>query len=208
MTRNDGKEVRPTGLVERLAKTIAPLTDLRLIVIDPAARFRGGEENAAEDTTRFVEAIETLAKRTGAAVLVVHHTNKVSMQGGEQNQSASRGSSALTDGVRLQINSWYPKPDELKLLGASWNRWNTSSRRSPRPTTRLGASRSTSSRDDAGRLFPVDLENQKKSLDVARIEQIVEIVRRGNLAAGASRRAASQRRLAVGTGSSTWGRLR
>ena len=41
-TRDDGKEVRKTGLVERLAKTVESLTDLRAIVADPAARFRGG----------------------------------------------------------------------------------------------------------------------------------------------------------------------
>ena len=103
-TRDDGRDVRQTGLVERIANTVATLTDLRAIIVDPAARFRGGEENAAEDTTRFVEALEMLAKLTGAAVIVVHHVNKSSMQGGDANQSASRGSSALSDGVRLQIN--------------------------------------------------------------------------------------------------------
>ena len=104
MTFDDGGEVRQTGLVERIADTVKELTNLRLIVIDPVARFRGGEENSAEDTTRFVEAAEKLAQLTGAAVLLVHHANKLSMQSGEQNQAAARGSSALSDGVRLQIN--------------------------------------------------------------------------------------------------------
>ena len=54
--------------------------------------------------TRFVEALEALAKATGAAVLVVHHMNKGSANSPEQSQDASRGSSALTDGVRWQMN--------------------------------------------------------------------------------------------------------
>ncbi|MEJ7667586.1 MAG: AAA family ATPase [Casimicrobiaceae bacterium] len=116
MTRDAGGEVVPTDLVERLAKTVKPLKNLRLIILDPVSRFRGGEENSAEDTTRFVEAAEALVKLTGAAVLLVHHTNKASYQGSDQSQGASRGSSALTDGVRLQINLGTPAPNELKLL--------------------------------------------------------------------------------------------
>ena len=155
LTRADGNEVKQTGLVERLAMTVAPMDDLRLIVIDPAARFRGGVENAAEDTTRFVEAIETLANRTGAAVLVVHHANKASIQSGDQNQSASRGSSALTDGVRLQINLAFPNQEEQRQLGAkvpggflvaTITKTNDSTRGEPIYLRR----------DDQGRLFAVD----------------------------------------------------
>jgi RecA-family ATPase len=54
--------------------------------------------------TRFVEALEYVSKQTRATVLVVHHANKASMQGAEQTQSAARGSSAFTDGIRWQMN--------------------------------------------------------------------------------------------------------
>lgn len=53
MTSNHGGEVSHTGLVDRMALAVAGADNLRLIVIDPVARFRGGEENAAEDTTRL-----------------------------------------------------------------------------------------------------------------------------------------------------------
>ena len=98
------REVKHTQFTERLMQTAAQINDLKLIVIDPASRFRGGDENAAADTTRFVQALERLAQSTGATVLVIHHANKASMNGGGSNQAAARGSSALTDGVRLQIN--------------------------------------------------------------------------------------------------------
>lgn len=105
MTRSSPTgEVIPTPYGARLCETVKGVPNLRLVVIDPASRFRGGNENAAEDTTRFIEAIERVKEHTKATVLIVHHANKNSMQGAEQSQSASRGSSAFTDGVRWQMN--------------------------------------------------------------------------------------------------------
>jgi len=96
--------VSRTDFVERLCATVRELPDLKMIIVDPASRSRGGNENFAEDATRFVEALELIAKTTGATVLVLHHANKASTKDGEQNQGAARGSSALTDGVRWQMN--------------------------------------------------------------------------------------------------------
>lgn len=102
-TNKDG-DVEITDYPERLVKALKGIDDIVLIIIDPAARFRGGNENASEDSTRFVEALEYLRKNTGATVLVAHHTNKGSASSEEPSQNASRGSSALTDGVRWQMN--------------------------------------------------------------------------------------------------------
>jgi RecA-family ATPase len=105
MTKADSVgAVTRTDYAERLCATVKEFSDLKLIIIDPVSRFRGGNENYAEDATRFVEAAELIAKETGATVLLVHHANKASTKEGEQNQTAARGSSALTDGVRFQMN--------------------------------------------------------------------------------------------------------
>jgi AAA domain/Primase C terminal 1 (PriCT-1) len=117
-TRENG-EVEPTDYVDRLLQTIRELEDLRLIVLDPASRFRGGEENSNEDATRFVEALEDLAQTTGATVLVCHHTNKGSFSSDEQQQTASRGASALTDGVRWQANLRTVTTSDAKKLSIS-----------------------------------------------------------------------------------------
>lgn len=101
---NDRREIVPTDYVDRLILTAKQIPNLRLIVIDPASRFRGGDEIAAQDTTRFVEVLERLRSATGATVLLVHHTNKGSMNAEDVTQAAARGSSALTDGVRWQMN--------------------------------------------------------------------------------------------------------
>lgn len=118
MTQANGHgEVVKTDYIRRLLLTLDGISNLKLIIVDPASRFRGGEENAAEDTTRFIEALEEIAKATGATVLVVHHVNKGSANSGEQTQEAARGSSALSDGARWQMNLAAMVPGEAKEYG-------------------------------------------------------------------------------------------
>ena len=122
MTRAQRRgDVEATDYVDRLLLTVAGIPDLKLIVIDPASRFRGGDENAADDATRFVEQLERVRHATGATVLVCHHANKASMNpaSGTRGQSATRGSSAMTDGVRWQLNLAPPGSDAKKGLDAS-----------------------------------------------------------------------------------------
>ncbi|MBM4109614.1 MAG: hypothetical protein FJ255_12535, partial [Phycisphaerae bacterium] len=81
----------------------------RLVIIDPAARWMPPDaEMDPKIATAFVEALEALAVRRkdggdGPAVLVAHHANKQALRG-DTDQGASRGTSALTDGVRWQAN--------------------------------------------------------------------------------------------------------
>lgn len=100
-----GNEATKTEICARLALTVQQLDDVKLIIIDPASRFRGGEENSNAHATRFVSALEGLVKATGATVLIAHHANKASTFGSEKkSQNSSRGASALTDGIRLQLS--------------------------------------------------------------------------------------------------------
>jgi len=110
-------EVSATEIVDRVVALAKQIPDLRLIVIDPGSRFRGGEENSNEDATRFVEALENLAKQTGASVMLAHHTNKGALNSSETNQGASRGASALTDGLRWQMNLGRPTESQGKSFG-------------------------------------------------------------------------------------------
>ena len=74
----------------------------RLVVLDPLARLAPPEaEKDSQIATRLVGAIESLSELPGSpTVLVVHHTNKASREGGKLDANASRGASALTDGFR------------------------------------------------------------------------------------------------------------
>jgi RecA-family ATPase len=72
-----------------------------LIVLDPLSRFAGLDaETDNASATRFIQAAESLAVASGAAVLVAHHTSKVSRTAGDVSAAASRGATALTDGAR------------------------------------------------------------------------------------------------------------
>lgn len=105
LTASEGRgEVTRTTWPERLVMTVQAIPDLKLIIMDPASRFRGGEENSNEDGTRFIEALEYISQCTGATVLIAHHANKSvhSSQDGA-NQSHARGASSLVDGLRWQL---------------------------------------------------------------------------------------------------------
>lgn len=92
--------IQHTDNVTRLIATCEQIKDLKLIVIDPASRWRDGDENDASNATRFIQAVELISKTTGATVLLIHHTSKGAMASGESTQGAARGSSALPDGSR------------------------------------------------------------------------------------------------------------
>lgn len=97
-TREHG--IQHTDVVTRLIASAEKIPDLRLIIIDPASRWRDGDENDATNGTRFIQAVERIAQATGATVLLIHHTSKGAMASGESSQGAARGSSALPDGAR------------------------------------------------------------------------------------------------------------
>ncbi len=88
----------PVKLTEAIKQIAGETVDL--IIIDPISRFRGGEENAASDTTRFVQSLQYLRDHLGATVLALHHVNKGAKANGTS-QNNARGSSAFIDGVRL-----------------------------------------------------------------------------------------------------------
>ena len=93
-------ELRRTPLVERLVEAASDIDELRLIVLDPISRFRGGRANDEEHATRFVEVLEAIRHGTGAAVLGLAHVSQAGMKDGG-GQEIVRGSTALVDGVRL-----------------------------------------------------------------------------------------------------------
>lgn len=90
----------PTDLLSELKERAQ---GARLIIIDPIRRFHDGDENDSSAVTRLVVVLESLAKHTGAAVLALHHANRASASDGGS-QHASRGSTALVDGARWQLN--------------------------------------------------------------------------------------------------------
>jgi hypothetical protein len=89
--------------------------DARLLIVDPLSRFHSCDENDASHMTTLVQTFEAIASMTGCAILFTHHSNKNAQQhGAGGSQASARGSSALTDGVRWQMNMWKMSSEDAK----------------------------------------------------------------------------------------------
>lgn len=97
-----GREAAPSKLAAELWGLLERNGPWSLVILDPLSRFAGTDtetDNAA--ATRFVQVLEGFTKAPGEpAVLVAHHTTKAARQNGNDDDTAARGSSALSDGVR------------------------------------------------------------------------------------------------------------
>jgi len=85
-----------------------------LVVLDPATRFLGADsETNNKAATEWMTLVHRLTKLPGnPTVLVIHHTNKAARKEGIADASASRGSSALTDGARWVATLAAPHRDD------------------------------------------------------------------------------------------------
>jgi len=114
-SKNPHQDAKITDVPSRLCSSIKSVigNDISLVIIDPISRFRGGEENLAADTTRFVQALQQIRDQLNTTVLTLHHVNKgAKINGATQNNA--RGSSAFIDGVRLVFELNSLSPEDLK----------------------------------------------------------------------------------------------
>jgi RecA-family ATPase len=104
LTVESPEGVQITGNVERIIAT-ARETDARLIVLDPLARLRSGNENDNDAATRFVHALDMIVSATKATVMVLHHMAKGVAGAGVDRltQEHLRGASAFVDGARYVL---------------------------------------------------------------------------------------------------------
>ena len=90
----------------------------RLVILDPLRQFHAGEENDSGTMNRAVVLLRALANRSGAAVVVAHHTSRAAAHMGfGDTAGASRGSTALPDGIRWQLNLSQPTREWAKAHG-------------------------------------------------------------------------------------------
>lgn len=91
-----------TFALDLRARLMASEEPWALVVIDPLSRWAGPDtetDNAA--ATKFVQLLETFTDAPGRpTVLVAHHTTKGAKREGATDDTAARGASALSDGVR------------------------------------------------------------------------------------------------------------
>ncbi len=95
-----------------------------LIVVDPFVKSHALDENSNAHMDAAATAWAEVAERTGAAVLLVHHTRKAGHGGPEHTAEAARGAKALTDATRSAAILSPMTPAEAEQLGVSaGERW-------------------------------------------------------------------------------------
>ncbi|WP_019570283.1 AAA family ATPase [Thioalkalivibrio sp. ALE11] len=94
-------ETARTEFADRVIATARAMPEApAMIVLDPLARFDGGDPNSNADGTRLIESAEHIRRETGATVLLPHHVSKAGIRDSEAGQEAIRGASGLVDGAR------------------------------------------------------------------------------------------------------------
>jgi hypothetical protein len=86
-------EVDIPALVELLAEVHEKYGQIAMIVVDTLSRaMAGGNENGPEDMTRFIGNLDVLRDKTGAHIMVVHHSGK-NIAAGSRGHSSLRAAS-------------------------------------------------------------------------------------------------------------------
>lgn len=127
-----GEETRLTAIMNGAlnntlfsVKIIAAATELaeqsgeaiRLIVLDHAGLFHGGDFNAREDVSLTMRIVNHIAQETGAAVLLLAHSPKAAGVSDTSDASAIAGSTAFVDQTRGAFILATMRPNEAKALG-------------------------------------------------------------------------------------------
>lgn len=134
----------------------------RLVIFDTFNRLHTLDENSNGDMSKIISCFENLAYQSGAAVLFLHHSNKVTVNYGQKSepQQLARGASAITDNCRWQGYLQVMSPQEAKSYQISVSdrerfvRFGGSKENYGKPTTA-----SWLERDEGGVLLPSKVIN-------------------------------------------------
>ena len=86
-----------------------------LLIFDTLRKLHDLEENSSGEMKVLLEIFDRIALETGAAVLLIHHTNKTSNLLGQQgDQSSARGSNVLVGNTRWSLHLETVKDDSAE----------------------------------------------------------------------------------------------
>ena len=85
--------------VRRIVTTYSLKNQVNLIVFDPLCLFHGLDENSTSDMRNLVLGLLDLGRRTGAGIVLVHHTRKPGVSRRAGSPQEGRGSSVLHGAV-------------------------------------------------------------------------------------------------------------
>jgi len=101
-----------TVAVDWLVET-AKSEEVGLLILDPLVELHSLEENSTAHMRMVMSLLRDIAQRANIAVMVMHHTSK----GSSGNADSARGSSAISNAVRIHRDIWVMKSEECDLYG-------------------------------------------------------------------------------------------
>ena len=100
----------PTGLEALIVDALRGIDDLRVLGLDTLRQFSGGSSNDEQVVKLTIAGATEVARLTGCAVVVSHHTGKTNYRDGITDMYCGSGSAAIADNCRfvllLQSTTW------------------------------------------------------------------------------------------------------
>jgi len=113
--------VGSTGLQEFIVAGLEGVPDLVGIAIDTLRQFSGGSTNDEEVINLTIGGATEIARRTGAYVILPHHTGKQNYRDGVSDMYCGSGSAAIADNCRfvllLQTAAWPDIESKIRRTG-------------------------------------------------------------------------------------------
>lgn len=106
------KTVVAQPMVDRLVKTVTE-NGFDVLIVDPFAETFEGDENSNSELKWAAVLWRAIARRTGAAVMLVHHTRKFGAEAG--NMDSARGGSALVGVARIVSTLFTMTKEEAEI---------------------------------------------------------------------------------------------
>jgi hypothetical protein len=106
------KTVVAQPMVDRLVKTVTE-NGFDVLIVDPFAETFEGDENSNSELKWAAVLWRAIARRTGAAVMLVHHTRKFGAEAG--NMDSARGGSALVGVARIVSTLFAMTKEEAEI---------------------------------------------------------------------------------------------
>lgn len=110
-----------TGLTEALLQAVEGINDMVLVALDTLRQFSGGNSNDEQVIKLTIAGCTDFALKTGAAVVLPHHTGKQNFRDGITDMYCGSGSAAIADNSRfillLQTATWADIEKQVERTG-------------------------------------------------------------------------------------------
>lgn len=127
VTKEGSKAVRNDTIVSQLTQFAAE-SQVGCIILDPLVKLHQCDESDNAEMDTVMEAITDIAHGSNAAMLVLHHTTKMSMKQEDRvgNADIARGASAIVNAARVaftMLNATETDAEEYGFADEERNRW-------------------------------------------------------------------------------------